>query len=37
MSTWHPDNEPRHITDLKHVDPVALEACHIINTPLGDE
>lgn len=33
----HLDNEPRYITDLKHGDPVAFEACHIINTQLDDE
>ena len=31
------DNEPRYITDLKHNDRVAFEACHIINTQLDDE
>lgn len=35
--TGHLDNEPRYISDLKHADPVAFEARHIINTQLEDE
>ncbi|MCC7545846.1 MAG: DUF2185 domain-containing protein [Aquabacterium sp.] len=35
--TGHLDNEPRYILDLKHTDPVAFEASHIINTQLDDE
>lgn len=31
------DNEPRHITDLRLGDPVAFEACHIVNTQLDDD
>ncbi|NCU66893.1 DUF2185 domain-containing protein [Acidovorax sp. 210-6] len=30
------DNQPRHITDLQLGDPVAFEACHIVNTQLDD-
>lgn len=31
------DNQPRHIQDLKHLDAVDFDACHIINTQLDDD
>jgi len=32
----HLDNEPQHIRDLKHGDPIDFEDCHVINTEHDD-